>query len=110
MSPKPSSTRSCIRSKSATDSSVARVAAHAADSLPSFFFSPQPLERFGFIVEPAHGEAILARVALDWSPPDEEEQARAARSLQRRHALVFISHVVLAELGWVLTSAYGLRG
>ena len=46
---------------------------------------------------------VLLRLLLD----DDEQQARAARAFQRTHAPLFVSHVVLAELGWVLVSAYG---
>jgi predicted nucleic-acid-binding protein len=45
---------------------------------------------------------VLVRLLLD----DDAEQARAARSLQRAHAPLFVSHVVLAETAWVLASAY----
>lgn len=46
---------------------------------------------------------VLVRLILD----DDEEQARAARALQKAHAPLFISHVVLVELTWVLKAAYG---
>jgi predicted nucleic-acid-binding protein len=46
---------------------------------------------------------VLLRLLLD----DDAEQARAARAFQRTHAPLFVSHVVLAELTWVLASAYG---
>jgi predicted nucleic-acid-binding protein len=46
---------------------------------------------------------VLVRLLLD----DDEEQARAARAFQRAQAPLFVSHVVLAELSWVLTSGYG---
>jgi predicted nucleic-acid-binding protein len=52
---------------------------------------------------PAVDTNVLLRLLLD----DDEEQASAARSLQRSHAPLFVSHVVLAETAWVLTSAYG---
>jgi predicted nucleic-acid-binding protein len=45
---------------------------------------------------------VLLRLLLD----DDVEQARAARSFQRTHAPLFVSHVVLAELAWVLASGY----
>jgi predicted nucleic-acid-binding protein len=45
---------------------------------------------------------VLLRLVLE----DEEQQARAARSFLRTHAPLFISHVVLAELSWVLASGY----
>jgi predicted nucleic-acid-binding protein len=45
---------------------------------------------------------VLLRLLLD----DDVEQARAARSFQRSHAPLFVSHVVLAELAWVLSSGY----
>jgi predicted nucleic-acid-binding protein len=48
---------------------------------------------------------VLVRLLLD----HDEEQARAARSLQRGHAPLFVSHVVLAEAAWVLSSAYRFR-
>jgi predicted nucleic-acid-binding protein len=54
---------------------------------------------------PAVDTNVLLRLLLD----DDEDQARAARSLQRRHASLFVSHVVLAEMAWVLRSAYGFR-
>jgi predicted nucleic-acid-binding protein len=47
--------------------------------------------------------SVLLRLLLE----DDEEQARAARSFARRHAPLFVSHVVLAEVAWVLTSGYG---
>lgn len=46
---------------------------------------------------------VLLRLLLS----DDEEQARAGRALQRTHAPLFVSHVVLGEAAWVLTSAYG---
>jgi len=46
---------------------------------------------------------VLLRLLLD----DDDAQARAARAFQRTHAPLFVSHVVLAELAWVLVSAYG---
>jgi predicted nucleic-acid-binding protein len=45
---------------------------------------------------------VLLRLLLD----DDEGQARSARAFQRTHAPVFVSHVVLAELAWVLVSVY----
>jgi predicted nucleic-acid-binding protein len=45
---------------------------------------------------------VLLRLLLD----DDADQARAARTFQRTHAPLFVSHVVLAELAWVLVSAY----
>jgi predicted nucleic-acid-binding protein len=45
---------------------------------------------------------VLLRLLLD----DDVEQARAARSFQRSHAPLFVSHLVLAELAWVLVSGY----
>ena len=45
---------------------------------------------------------LLLRLLLD----DDVEQARAARAFQRTHAPLFVSHVVLAELAWVLASGY----
>jgi predicted nucleic-acid-binding protein len=45
---------------------------------------------------------VLLRLLLD----DDVEQSRTARSLQRIHAPLFVSHVVLAELAWVLASGY----
>ena len=47
---------------------------------------------------------LLLRLLLD----DDAEQARAARAFQRTHAPLFVSHVVLAELAWVLESGYRL--
>jgi predicted nucleic-acid-binding protein len=38
---------------------------------------------------------------------DDDVQGRAARAFQRTHAPLFVSHVVLAELAWVLSSSYG---
>jgi predicted nucleic-acid-binding protein len=46
---------------------------------------------------------VLVRLLLD----DDEEQGRAARTLQKTHAPLFVSHVVLVELTWVLKAAYG---
>ncbi|MGO8994763.1 MAG: PIN domain-containing protein [Polyangiaceae bacterium] len=46
---------------------------------------------------------VLLRLLIE----DDEEQARAARTFQRTHSPLFVSHVVLAELAWVLVSAYG---
>ena len=46
---------------------------------------------------------VLLRLLLG----DDDEQARAARAFQRIHAPLFVSHVVLAEASWVLTSGYG---
>lgn len=48
---------------------------------------------------------ILVRLLLD----DDEAQAAAARTLQRTHSPLYLSHVVLAEMAWVLASAYELR-
>lgn len=48
---------------------------------------------------------VLLRLLVD----DDEAQATAARALLRSHAPLFVSHVVLAELGWVLASSYGFR-
>jgi len=45
---------------------------------------------------------VLLRLLLD----DDVEQSRAARSFQRTHAPLFVSHVVLAELAWVLAAGY----
>ena len=45
---------------------------------------------------------VLLRLLLD----DDVEQSRAARAFQRTHAPLFVSHVVLAELAWVLVSVY----
>src|SRR5580700_3925650 len=45
---------------------------------------------------------VLLRLVLE----DDEQQARAARSFLRAHAPLFVSHVVLAELSWVLASGY----
>jgi AbrB family looped-hinge helix DNA binding protein len=45
---------------------------------------------------------VLVRLLME----DDEEQARAARAFQRAHGPLFVSHVVLAELAWVLSSAY----
>jgi predicted nucleic-acid-binding protein len=45
---------------------------------------------------------VLLRLLLE----DDVEQARAARSFQRAHAPLFVSHVVLAELAWVLAAGY----
>jgi predicted nucleic-acid-binding protein len=46
---------------------------------------------------------VLVRLLID----DDDAQSATARALLKAHAPVFISHVVLAETGWVLTSAYG---
>lgn len=46
---------------------------------------------------------VLLRLLLS----DDDEQARAARAFQRIHAPLFVSHLVLAEASWVLTSGYG---
>lgn len=46
---------------------------------------------------------VLLRLLLE----DDDEQARAARAFQRIHAPLFVSHLVLAEASWVLTSGYG---
>jgi predicted nucleic-acid-binding protein len=48
---------------------------------------------------------VLLRLLLD----DDEEQGRAARAFLRVNAPLFISHVVLAETAWVLTSAYRFK-
>lgn len=48
---------------------------------------------------------VLVRLLLG----DDERQAAAARALQRSHAPLYVSHVVLAELACVLTSAYRFR-
>jgi predicted nucleic-acid-binding protein len=45
---------------------------------------------------------VLLRLLLD----DDEEQARAARAFLRAHAPLFVSHVVIVEASWVLSSAY----
>ena len=45
---------------------------------------------------------VLLRLLLD----DDEEQAGAARAFHRTQAPLFVSHVVLAEVSWVLSSAY----
>jgi predicted nucleic-acid-binding protein len=45
---------------------------------------------------------VLLRLVLE----DDEQQARAARSFLRTNAPLFVSHVVLAELSWVLASGY----
>jgi predicted nucleic-acid-binding protein len=54
---------------------------------------------------PAVDTNVLLRLLLD----DDEDQARAAHSLQQTHAPLFVSHVVLAEMAWVLASAYGFK-
>ena len=48
---------------------------------------------------------VLLRLLLD----DDEEQARAARAFQRTHAPLFVSHIALSELAWVLASAYRFK-
>jgi predicted nucleic-acid-binding protein len=48
---------------------------------------------------------VLLRLLLD----DDVGQASAARALFRTGAPLYISHVVLAEAAWVLTSTYGFR-
>jgi predicted nucleic-acid-binding protein len=48
---------------------------------------------------------VLLHLLLD----DDPAQSAAARSLVKTHAPLFVSHVVVAEMSWVLTSAYGFR-
>jgi predicted nucleic-acid-binding protein len=45
---------------------------------------------------------VLLRLVLE----DDESQARAARAFVKTQAPLFVSHVVLAELSWVLASGY----
>ncbi len=46
---------------------------------------------------------VVLRLLLD----DDEEQGQAARALRKTHAPLFVSHVVLAEVTWVLRAGYG---
>jgi predicted nucleic-acid-binding protein len=48
---------------------------------------------------------VVVRLLLD----DDADQAAAAAALQKAHAPLYLSHVVLAELAWVLGSAYEFR-
>jgi predicted nucleic-acid-binding protein len=48
---------------------------------------------------------VLLRLLLD----DHEAQSTAARALQRTSGPSFVSHIVLAELSWVLTASYRFR-
>jgi predicted nucleic-acid-binding protein len=45
---------------------------------------------------------VLVRLVLE----DDEPQARAAQAFLRTQGPLFVSHVVLAELSWVLASGY----
>jgi predicted nucleic-acid-binding protein len=48
---------------------------------------------------------VLVRLLLG----DDEAQSAVAHSLVSTHAPLFLAHVVLAEMAWVLMSAYGFR-
>lgn len=47
---------------------------------------------------------VLVRLLVD----DDEDQVRHARAFLRAHGPAWVSHVVVAEVTWVLASAYGV--
>lgn len=53
---------------------------------------------------PAVDTNVLVRLVVE----DDEEQTRHATAFLRSAGRVFVSHVVVVEAAWVLSSAYGL--